>query len=187
MVNAVDSSEEMEQVVSPGVQQHLSEARHLKGGNELHDTLVGPSPLRQELQSKGSVVFARPDDIEEEQEDGQELGPRMSASTEPSSSAMPIKRPAMMRRGTTATGKGWNTLKTKLHILTLAKPLPTDRAALKEGLTGHQITTELSMGVLSTVILRLGMDVDEHGGKRIPILMNFLSPSSYYAILPLMD
>lgn len=90
------------------------------------------------------------------------------------------KRPHPIRRVATmaGVGKGWTALR---HLLT-TKPIASTREN-DIAFSGHQLTTELLLGTLGNVILRLGMDVDEHGHKRIPVLMNFLSECSANVVL----
>lgn len=120
------------------------------------------------LREEGSSDDAGGETEPEEEEGSPEMNPTLD-----------YKRPSPVRRGATATGKGWAVLRSKLNVLSLGKSFdkPPSPVSKEEALTGSQLTTELTTGTLGNVILRLGLDKDEHGQRRIPVLMNFLSES----------
>jgi hypothetical protein len=76
-------------------------------------------------------------------------------------------RPSPIRRTTTATGKGWSALKSKLlPAFSVSKAAAVAEKDRHSNLSGSQLITELSLGTLALLTLRLGMDIDEHGQKR---------------------
>lgn len=120
-----------------------------------------------------------------QEEEGEELsspGVILHAERQETGKALPLlegengaKRPSPLRRTTTATGKGWNTLKSKLQVFTLRSAATAAQEEKAASLNGSQLITELTLGTLANLTLRLGMDIDEYGHKRIPVLMNFMS------------
>ena len=84
-------------------------------------------------------------------------------------------------------GSGWNALRAKLGGGAQGPgALHKGVKDLSRTLSGHELTTELTMGLLPMVLVKMGtIDRDEHGQKRIPVLMNYLSTPSPFS--PLMS
>ncbi|GAA5922273.1 hypothetical protein JCM1841_001392 [Sporobolomyces salmonicolor] len=88
------------------------------------------------------------------------------------------KRPPNIRRGS-----AWGVVKSRLKG-------GEKKTEAKQGasLTGHELVSELAMGVLPLVLVKMAvMDRDERGDHRIPILMNYLKLRITDSVYPFHD
>ncbi|GJN89825.1 hypothetical protein Rhopal_002814-T1 [Rhodotorula paludigena] len=89
------------------------------------------------------------------------------------------KRPASAAR----RGSAWNVVRNRLGAQTKKK-----KEKQGASLTGHELVSELALGVLPLVLVKMGtMDRDERGDKRIPILMNYLKLRITDSVYPFHD
>ncbi|GAA97760.1 uncharacterized protein L969DRAFT_55895 [Mixia osmundae IAM 14324] len=56
---------------------------------------------------------------------------------------------------------------------------------MSRALGGHELVTELAVGMLSMMMIKMSMDRDEHGTSRIPVLMNYLKLRISDSVYPL--
>ncbi|BGP15028.1 hypothetical protein JCM10213_002827 [Rhodosporidiobolus nylandii] len=91
------------------------------------------------------------------------------------------KRPSSAQR----RGSAWNVVRDRLKGDGKGKK---KKERLGEGLTGHELISELTTGVLPLVLVKMAvMDRDERGDRRIPILMNYLKLRITDSVYPFHD
>ncbi|GAA6029863.1 hypothetical protein JCM8097_001084 [Rhodosporidiobolus ruineniae] len=92
----------------------------------------------------------------------------------------PRSRPGVGAR----RGSAWNVVRERLR----GEKAKKKKEAQGASLTGHELITELTLGVLPLVLIKMAvMDRDERGDRRIPILMNYLKLRITDSVYPFHD
>ncbi|GAA5854566.1 hypothetical protein JCM8547_004887 [Rhodosporidiobolus lusitaniae] len=107
-----------------------------------------------------------------------EYGDR-DGDTQPGGGASTPKRPPQQRKGS-----AWNVVRERLK----GEKVKKKKEAQGASLTGHELISELTTGVLPLVLVKMAvMDRDERGDRRIPILMNYLKLRITDSVYPFHD
>lgn len=75
--------------------------------------------------------------------------------------------------GRKTNARGWNLLRAKVHHGDEAQR-KQQGSDISQGLTGHNMVSELTVGHLPVMMIKMAMDRDEHDVARVPVLLNYL-------------